>query len=360
MIEIDGAMGEGGGQILRSALALSMCTGQPFRLRHIRAGRPKPGLMRQHLTCVKAAAELCQAQVQGDALQSTSLSFVPGEVKPGAYRFDIGSAGSCTLVLQTVWPALWMQASPSEITLVGGTHNPMAPSFHFLQRAYLPLLERLGVKASLSLRRLGFYPAGGGEVQLLSQPLAQGLRPFDLLTRGEPQAPEAECWAPALHRSVAPRQLAELSRLLDWPPERMRVGHCRQNEGPGNALLATLPHAHLTEVFMALGEKGVSSEVVAARLAEEVRAYQAASGALGPHLADQWALPLALALWASGHEGDEAAYTCTEITPHTQTHVEVISAFLPVKFNVTGKHGCWRVTARRVAGAEHPEQGLAT
>ena len=150
MIEIDGSSGEGGGQILRTSLALSMCTGQPFALTRIRAGRAKPGLMRQHLTCVNAAAAVCGAQVLGAELSSQTLHFTPGPVRAGDYAFNVGTAGSCTLVLQTVWPALWMKASPSEITLVGGTHNPMAPSFHFLQRAYLPLG---------SLRRALSYPS---------------------------------------------------------------------------------------------------------------------------------------------------------------------------------------------------------
>jgi hypothetical protein len=152
MIEIDGSVGEGGGQILRTSLALAMCTGQPFTLSRIRARRPKPGLMRQHLTCVLAAAEVCGAEVVGAELGSATLRFVPGPVRAGDYRFAVGSAGSCTLVLQTVWPALMLADAPSRLHLGGGTHNPMAPPFHFLQRAYAPLMRRLGAPASLTLR----------------------------------------------------------------------------------------------------------------------------------------------------------------------------------------------------------------
>ncbi len=164
MIEIDGSVGEGGGQILRTSLALSMCTGTPFTLERIRARRPKPGLMRQHLTCVNAAAEVCGAEVQGAELNSQALRFVPGRVRAGTYRFNVGTAGSCTLVLQTVWPALMLADTSSQITLGGGTHNPMAPPFHFLERSLAPLMRKLGADVELRLRRLGFYPAGGGEI----------------------------------------------------------------------------------------------------------------------------------------------------------------------------------------------------
>jgi RNA 3'-terminal phosphate cyclase (ATP) len=156
LIELDGSTGEGGGQILRSALALAMCTGQPMRIQHIRAKRPKPGLMRQHLTCVQAAVAVCGAKVEGAELGSQTLVFEPGAVRAGDYAFNVGTAGSCTLVLQTVLPALMLCAAPSRVQLTGGTHNPMAPPFHFLERSFAPLLRRLGVGLELALRRLGF------------------------------------------------------------------------------------------------------------------------------------------------------------------------------------------------------------
>src|ERR1700749_1235704 len=136
MIEIDGSVGEGGGQILRTSLALSRCTGQAFTLARIRARRAKPGLMRQHLTCVQAAAAVSGTRVQGAELGAGTLVFEPGAVKPGDYAFSVGTAGSCTLVLQTVWPALMLAEAPSRLTLAGGTHNPMAPPLHFLGRVY--------------------------------------------------------------------------------------------------------------------------------------------------------------------------------------------------------------------------------
>ncbi|RDI25982.1 RNA 3'-terminal phosphate cyclase (ATP) [Pseudacidovorax intermedius] len=343
MIEIDGSVGEGGGQILRTSLALSMCTGQPFALTKIRAGRAKPGLMRQHLACVNAAADVCGAQVQGAELNSQSLIFTPGSVRAGDYVFNVGTAGSCTLVLQTVWPALMLADAPSHLKLGGGTHNPMAPPFHFLERAYAPLLAKLGAKADLALRRLGFYPAGGGEIDATIWPAGDSLQPFDLNDRGAKVESYAECFAPALPRSVARRELEQLGTGLGWSDAQLREAACRQNEGPGNALLATLVYDHVSEVFTAFGEKGVSAEQVAREVVREVRAYQVCHAALGPHLADQWALPLALGLWC---RGGVASYTCTELTPHATTNFEVIERFLPVRFSSAAARGCITVAAK--------------
>jgi len=329
MIEIDGSAGEGGGQILRTSLALSMCTGRPFTLTRIRAGRAKPGLMRQHLTCVNAAAEVCGAEVQGAEMNSQSLTFTPGEVRAGDYRFNVGTAGSCTLVLQTVWPALLFADAPSRVALGGGTHNPMAPPFHFLERSYAPLMRRLGANVELTLRRLGFYPAGGGEIEATISPAVDALQPFDLVERGRPTESYAECLAPALPRAVVQRELEQVGSSLGWQEEQLRTPAVRQNEGPGNALLATLAFDHVSEVFTQFGEKGVSAEKVARELVREVRAYLKSKAALGPHLADQWALPLALAVWKRQRA---AAYTCTELTDHARTNFEVIELFLPVRF----------------------------
>lgn len=341
MIEIDGSAGEGGGQILRTSLALSLCTGQPISVHRIRAGRPKPGLMRQHLACVRAAAQISDAQVQGDALQSRELHFAPGRVRPGHYEFAVGSAGSCLLVLQTVWPALMLADGPSTLQLSGGTHNPMAPPFQFLARAYAPLMQRLGAAADLQLRRAGFHPAGGGEVVVNVASAAQSLRPFDLLSRGDLQATQAECLAPGLPRHVAQRELDVLCEAMGWSMDPRQVLPLRQNEGPGNALIATLTHAQVTEVFMQLGERGVSAETVAQRLVKDLQDYLRLPGAVGPHLADQWMLPLALAVWKTGVP---ASYTATELTLHATTNAETIEKFLPVTLTTERTEAGWRVT----------------
>ena len=339
-IELDGATGEGGGQILRTGLALSMCTGRPLRITRIRANRPKPGLMRQHLACVLAAQAVCDAQVTGAELGSATLDFAPGPVRAGEHRFAVGTAGSCTLVLQTVLPPLMRAAGPSRLVLAGGTHNPMAPPFHFIQRCFAPLLRRLGVGLDLTLRRHGFYPAGGGEFEALVSP-AQRLQPFDLLRRGALRREWAEALAPALPRSVAARELAALEQALGWTPEQLLAPAKRQQEGPGKALMATLEHEHVTELATSFGEKGVSADIVARRLLDELHAYRASDGALGAHLADQWMLPLALAVMESGRP---SAFTCSELTLHARTNLGVIERFLPVRcaFRAEGDTA-WRV-----------------
>lgn len=331
-IALDGSQGEGGGQILRTSLALSVATGQPLAIEKIRAGRAKPGLMRQHLACVNAAAEISGAQVEGAELGSQSLRFVPGAVRAGDYRFSIASAGSCMLVLQTVLPPLLLAGASSRVQLSGGTHNPMAPPFHFLERAFAPLVRRLGADLQLTLRRCGFYPAGGGEVEATIVPAVGALQSFDLMARGAHQSSHAECLAPGLPRHVPTRELDTLGGAMGWSGEQLRLGAVRQNEGPGNALLATLAYEHITEVFTVFGEKSMSAEQVAHGLVKELRAFQKSEAAVGPHLADQLALLLALAAW-QGHKA--AAFTCSEVTEHTRTNCAVIERFLPVRFAIT-------------------------
>jgi len=350
MIEIDGSVGEGGGQILRTSLSLAMCTGQAFTLERIRARRPKPGLMRQHLTCVQAATTVSGAAVHGAELGSTTLVFEPGPVKAGDYEFSVGTAGSCTLVLQTLWPALMLAASPSRLKLAGGTHNPMAPPFHFLERCYAPLLRRLGAASELQLRRLGFYPAGGGEIDVTVHPAAGTLWPFDLVDRGRLVEAYAECLAPALPTAVARRELDHLGRALGWEAAQLRTPPVRQNEGPGNALMATLVYENVHELFTQFGEKGVSSDDVAGALVKEVRAYQSSAAALGPHLVDQWALPMALAVW---RRGGEAACTCTELTDHATTNFAVIEKFLPVRFTAEVRADGWTVNVAQRSADEN-------
>jgi len=330
-IELDGAQGEGGGQILRTGLALAMLTGRPLAVVRIRARRPKPGLMRQHLACVQAAAAVCGAQVEGAELGAQALRFAPGPVRAGDYAFGIASAGSCLLVLQTVLPALLLADGPSRLQLSGGTHNPMAPSHHFLAQAYAPLVRRMGADLQLTLRRCGFYPAGGGAVEAAIVPAQAALQPFDLLARGALLAGQAECLAPGLPRHVATRELAVLREAMGWSAEQLHVGDARQDEGPGNALLLTLAYEQVTEVFTAFGQKAVSAEQVAHGLVKEVRAFQKSDAAVGPHLADQLALLLALAVWRSGRP---AAFTCSELTEHTRTNCAVIERFLPLRFEI--------------------------
>ncbi|MGC4118346.1 MAG: RNA 3'-terminal phosphate cyclase [Myxococcales bacterium] len=206
MIVIDGSQGEGGGQIVRTSLALSLVTGKAFRIEKVRAGRAKPGLMRQHLTAVEAAQAIGGAHVEGAAVRSGALTFTPGTVKPGSYTFSIGTAGSATLVLQTVLPALLRASGPSTLVLEGGTHNPLAPPFDFLARCFLPLVSSMGPRVTATLQQPGFYPAGGGRFTVEIAPAAK-LAPLELVERGPIQRRLARALVAHLPPTIAHREL---------------------------------------------------------------------------------------------------------------------------------------------------------
>jgi RNA 3'-terminal phosphate cyclase (ATP) len=328
MIELDGSAGEGGGQILRTSLTLAMITGRPFRIRQIRARRSKPGLMRQHLVAVQAAAEICGAQASGAQVGSQELEFKPGKVRGGDYRFAIGTAGSCTLVLQTILPALLAADRPSTLHLSGGTHNPMAPPVQFLQRAYCRHLAEMGAEIDVRLERYGFYPAGGGEVSVSVTPCAR-LRPRIWMARGERKAAYAECFIAGVPGRVAQRELECVGKAMNWSGEQLLNRTLPAEQGPGNALMLTLEYEHTTEVFTAFGEKSVSAENVARHVVQRARQYLCTKAAVAEYLGDQLMLPLALA----GGGG----FTVDEVSMHARTNAQVIELFLPVRFEF-GKH----------------------
>lgn len=325
MIELDGAQGEGGGQILRTALTLSMITGRPFRMTKIRANRPKPGLMRQHLAAVQASGRICGADTSQVQAGTQTLTFIPGAIKGGDYAFAIGTAGSCTLVLQTLLPALLFADAPSTVKLSGGTHNSMAPPVHFLQRAYGRVLRQMGAEVDITLKRFGFYPAGGGEVVAAITPCAQ-LRHIDLTLRGERHDGYAESFIAGVPASVAERELSVIGAGMGWGEQQLRHRRLPGEQGPGNALLVTLENEHVTEVFVGFGEKAVRAETVARHVLDEVREYIASGAAVGEHLADQLMLPMALAGGGS--------FTATRLSQHATTNASVITRFLPVVFDL--------------------------
>jgi RNA 3'-terminal phosphate cyclase (ATP) len=271
MLLIDGSFGEGGGQILRSSLALAMVTQRPFRIENIRAGREKPGLMRQHLTAVQAAAVICGGHVEGDRIGSTALSFTPGAVNPGDYHFSIGTAGSTTLVLQAVLLPLLIADGPSRLTLEGGTHNPHAPPFDFLASAYLPLIDRMGPKVTATLEQAGFYPAGGGRIVVEIEPGGE-LRGFDLLERGAARSHRARALVANLPRHIAERELRVVGRKLNWPEESLEAVEIENSRGPGNIVSIEVACEHVTEVFTGFGEVGRPAEAVATRAVQAVSA----------------------------------------------------------------------------------------
>ncbi len=338
MLVIDGSQGEGGGQILRSSLALSAITQTPFRIANIRAGRRRPGLLRQHLTAVRAAAEVCGAQISGDELGSGELTFEPGTVRGGAYAFEIGTAGSTSLVLQSILPALALANEPSTVEVRGGTHNPTSPPFDFLVRALFPLLARMGVTVAGTLHRPGFYPAGGGHAVFRVEPTA-ALTPLALLERGDIRRQRIVALVAALPESIGDREIETIADALGWDRDVGEVQRAPRAIGPGNVVTVEVQADHVTEVFTGFGEKGVRAENVAATVAAEVAAYLDAGVPVGQHLADQLLLWLALA--------GEGAFRTVAPTMHTTTHCDVIRAFLDVNVDCRQVGGAWEL---RVGG----------
>jgi RNA 3'-terminal phosphate cyclase (ATP) len=324
LLEIDGSEGEGGGQILRSALSLAICTQQPFRIENIRANRDRPGLRRAHLTAVQAAARICSAALEGATLESSALTFRPGMLRAGDYAFDIGTAGSSTLVLQTVLPPLMTASAESRVRITGGTHNPGAPPFDFLARAFVPQLARLGARLELELVRPGFYPRGQGEIRVRIMPARLGR--LELLERGAIGRCLAEAYVAALPAHVGERELDVLGRVLGWPRERLHLRALPNDVGPGNALTVTIEHEHVTEVVTAFGERGVRAEDVAQQAAQEAGAYLSAQAPVGEHLADQLLLPMAL--------GDGGRFRTLLSTAHLRSNALIIELFTGRKVGI--------------------------
>ncbi len=326
VLVIDGSMGEGGGQILRTALTLSLCLQRPFRLINIRVRRRKPGLQRQHLAAVRAATVIGGAETKGAELDSTELSFVPRGIAGGDYCFDIGSAGSTTLVFQTLILPLLRANAPSHIVLNGGTHNPLAPSFEFMQKAFLPLLGEMGAQVEFTLMRPGYYPVGAGEVRANIHPCAT-LQPLFLEERGAIRQISAEATLSRLPEHIAERELKVVAERLGLEPEALSVRHETGAHCPGNTLQVTVESEACTEVFSGTGQRGLPAEAVAEGVVQQARRYLDAGVPVGPYLADQLLLPLALA-------GGGAFVT---VTPerHTPTNIEVLRRFLPMAISMT-------------------------
>jgi RNA 3'-terminal phosphate cyclase (ATP) len=336
MIELDGT--EGGGQLLRSALTLSLCTGIGFSMGNIRGRRRRPGLMRQHLTAVNAAATIGGARVHGASLGATALRYEPGAVQGGDYHFATGSAGSATLVLQTLLPALWQAATPSTLRLEGGTHNPLAPSADFIADAYLPALARMGVQVGFTLEQHGFHPAGGGVLDVQVTPCA-ALQPCAFNARGALASVEAKVLMSGLSGSIGQRELQVLADRLGVDPHPRHVHSVRPALGPGNVALVQVRHDAHVEVFSGHGERGVSAEQVGARLADEVQRYLRGDGCVAEHLSDQLLLPMALA--------GAGSFTTATISEHLVSNARLIEKFLPVEFEWVPEGQGWQVQVSR-------------
>jgi RNA 3'-phosphate cyclase len=329
MLHLDGSYGEGGGQILRTALSLSAVTGAPVRIERIRAGRPKPGLRPQHLTAVQALARVCQAEVTEGHLGSQALTFKPRVLKAGHYLFDVaaktGSAGAVSLIAQALLPPLLMAGAPTTIILKGGTHVPWSPPVHYLSQVFLPALAGLGATAELSLERWGWYPKGGGEVHLHITPV-RNLTGVEWRTPAAPPALRALSAASKLSEHVARRQASRLAaRLQDTVPVEIIPA---SGQDPGSFVFLWGPRAG----FSALGARGKPAEQVADEVAEAYLAFLKSRTALDRHLADQILLYLALARGPS-------ILTTEAITSHLLTNVWAIEQFFGPKFEIRGNLG---------------------
>ncbi len=340
-LEIDGSQGEGGGQVLRTALSLSACTGRPLRIRNVRSGRKKQGLMRQHLACIHAAATICSAEVEGAALGSKNVQFIPGEIKAGDYRFSVGSAGSSTLIFQTVLPLLMLAEKPSRLQLEGGTHNPLAPSYDFILEAFLPVLRQIGVDCPARIDRYGFYPVGGGLWRVTITPKAEFQR-INLSDRGDMVKGEAVCIEAGLpaRAHITQREIKRLRDRLDWPKEA--IGSLQVKAlGAGNVVSLRIYYRHATEVIDSIGTIGVSAERVANKAVEQLRRYQNNGAPVGKHLADQLLLPLALA--AGG------TFVTGPLSEHVRTNIAVIKQFLDIDIRCEeiAPNRQWRISVQK-------------
>lgn len=332
MLELDGSFGEGGGQILRTSLALSLLTGRAFHLRNVRAGRPKPGLQPQHLMSVRAAAAIGQAQTRGASRSSSDLVFEPGEVRAGSYRFDIGTAGATGLLLHTLYLPLALRGEmPSELTLIGGTHVSTSPCFHFLDTTWRRYLELCGLHVGLRLNRPGFYPRGGGVIEAFIQPCPQ-LHGVRLDKRGAVCAGGFSAVA-GLDVSIARRQARRAAFRLQQYGLKAKLREESWQGGPGTVLAVELDTIPVPTIFFALGTRGKPAERVADEAVDQVIAYLEAGDALvDAHSGDQLVLPLALA-------DGPSEYRVAEVTRHLATNISVICRFLERDIVCEGAEG---------------------
>lgn len=334
IVAIDGSFGEGGGQILRTALALSSLLGVGIRIERIRARRRNPGLAPQHLTCVEAAAEICGAEVEGAEIGSRKLTFIPGEIKPGRYLFDVArkrpSAGSVSLVFQAIYLPLALSKGKSEVIIRGGTHVPWSPPAHYLQRVFSPIASRFGLKLNIEVLRWGFYPKGGGEIRATIYP--SKLTPVSILDRGSLIGIRGFSVCANLPVTIAERQRkAVVQRLRGISNVEIEVISVR-SRGPGTAVFLVAEFENSLAGFSSLGEKGKPAERVGEEAAEELLAFLRSRSALDPHLADQVIPLMALA-------GGKSAITTSLITQHLMTNIWLVEQLADAKFEVRGRIG---------------------
>jgi len=318
MIKIDGSEGEGGGQVLRYACALSLLTGEPFTIEKIRAGRDQPGLMRQHMTAIEAACTVSGAKCEGLELGSNSIAFHPGRVQPGEYRFAVGTAGSTALVLQTLLVPLALADAPSRLVIEGGTHAAMAPPFDFMAGCFLPVFARMGPQVSATIKRHGFFPRGGGRIEIEIEPAP--LRQIECLDRGDPVSRSGTVLFASLDGEITRRiRKAALKHLPGWTEDDIAIRKLPADQGPGVALVLEAAFEHVTEVVSGFGKLGLSAEKIGATAGKRMAGYEASGAFAGPYLQDQLLLPMAIAGGGS--------FTSVKISEHTRTAASLIERF---------------------------------
>lgn len=329
MIEIDGAYGEGGGQILRTTLTLAMLNNTPVKIKNIRAKRPKPGLMRQHLACVKASQEISNAAVQGAYLGSTELVFIPSEIRAGNYEFDIGSAGSTTLVFQTILLPLLSASGESRVCFKGGTHNPMAPSLTCIKYGFIPLIHKMGGEVELDIKQWGYAPIGGGEWSAKVQPSL--LSPLWLTKPGPLIDSRVRCYSSNIKPGVAERELETYKKSCKTNIEVLDQKFPRA-VSTGNLLSHRLVFDDYQTCMSMLGRQRVSAERIAQELASQVNEFMESGCTLNSYLADQMMLPLYVA--------GAGVYTTPEMTLHAETNIYTIKKLTGKELNVSEIDGC--------------------
>lgn len=328
MIEIDGSTGEGGGQLLRTAVALSAITGRQLRVFRIRARRERPGLAAQHVAAVRAVGALCEARIDGLERGSQTIEFDPGAPRAGTHVFEIGTAGSVTLVLQALMPVMLAAPARTAVRVTGGTDVRAAPPFDYLREVLLPLLHRIGVRARVDVVRRGYYPGGGGEVECEVEPST--LQPVDLGESGPPASIEAFSHVANLPGHIAQRMASAARDALAGLPEpllHVAVHGPEQAVGPGGAIVLRARTAHGLIGAGRVAQRGVPAERLGAEAAAELREDLACGAGLDIHAADQLLVYLALA-------GAGSRFTTRAITSHASTAMWLIERFLPVRFEV--------------------------
>ncbi len=333
MIEINGAVGEGGGQVLRTSLTLSALTGVPLTIRNIRAQRSKPGLQPQHLVAVKAIAKITAAELIGASLNSPELTLIPGKVRAGRFRFEIPTAGALSLVLQTIFLPLSLADGASQVALTGGTHVPWSPIFHYIEHHWLPVLSGCGYRTSVGLLTAGFYPQGGGTAQAKILPVKE-IAPFVGLKRGQLVQIRGFSGAANLERAIPQRQKRRaLQRLYPLCADTKVKTLDLPSPGRGTFIQLTAYFSNGgRSCYTALGEKGKPAEQVADEAVDKLLAFLDTDGYVDQYLADQLLLPL---LFSAG----DSVFRASKVTSHLLTNANVINQFLPGRIKVDGVPG---------------------